>query len=199
MPRNRPSADARRDDVVDLAARLFDVNGYHRTSVADIAEAAGLRKPSLYHYFASKDEILFRIHDRFIDQLISQHEERLRMPMRPDEVLRELMRDMLEVTQARRGHVRVSFEHFRELPKARRELIREKRARYQSFVEDAIRDGIEQNVFRAVDPRLATLALFGMCNWAYQWFRAGGQFSAREVADLFWDIFLRGVRAAPDG
>lgn len=198
VTRNRSSSETRRQGVVDLAAALFDANGYHRTSMAEIAEGAGLRKPSLYHYFSSKDEILYRIHEGFIDQLIAKHEERLGAPMPPTEILLELMHDMLEVTAARRGHVRVSFEHFRELPEDRREVIREKRARYQSFVEGAVRAGIERGDFRPVDPRLATLALFGMCNWAYQWFRPDGSLRAGEIADFLWDIFMRGVRAVPD-
>jgi len=53
-----PRAGGRRAEIVEIAARLFDRHGYHSTSMDDIAEAVGLRKPSLYHYFKSKDQIL---------------------------------------------------------------------------------------------------------------------------------------------
>jgi hypothetical protein len=51
---------------------------------------------------------------------------------------------------------------------------------------------------RALDPRLTTLALFGMVNWAYQWFSPAGQLRSREIAYFFWDVLLHGLgQAAP--
>ena len=72
----RVNADARRREVISQAAELFDRTGYHATSVAAVAEASGIRKPTLYHYFSGKDEILFWIHEEFIDLLIEKHRAR---------------------------------------------------------------------------------------------------------------------------
>src|SRR5438552_16778543 len=59
-------------EIVDSAAGLFDQEGYHRVSMEDIANAVGLRKPSLYHYVRSKDQILARIHHAFMDRVIQR-------------------------------------------------------------------------------------------------------------------------------
>jgi hypothetical protein len=114
--------------------------------------------------------------------------------MPPGACILELMTDMLEITETRPG-VRVFHEHLRELRDDQQQLVHEKRERYQNMVEDVIRGGVSSGELRALDPRLATLALFGMVNWAYQWFRPDGPLRSREIAYFFSDIFLQGLAA----
>jgi AcrR family transcriptional regulator len=190
------AAAVKRNQVVDKAAELFDAAGYHNTGVADIAAAAGISKPTLYHYFAGKDEILFWIHEDFMEKLIARQEQRARISMAPAACILELMADMLEMTATQPG-VRVFHEHLRELREDQQQLVHEKRERYQNMVEGVIRDGVTSGDLRELDPRLTTLALFGMVNWAYQWFRSDGPLGSREVAYLFSDILLHGI--AGDG
>src|SRR5436190_931007 len=61
--------------------------------------------------------------------------------------------------------------------------------------KDDILAGVDSGAFRPMDPRMATLALFGACNWAYQWYRPSDQDEPREVAYALWDLLMRGVRA----
>jgi AcrR family transcriptional regulator len=190
------AATVKRSQVVRKAAELFDAAGYHNTGVADIAAAAGISKPTLYHYFAGKDEILFWIHEEYMDELIARQERRAQISMPPGATILELMADMLEMIETRPG-VRVFHEHLRELRDDQQQLVREKRERYQNMVEAVVRDGVSSGELRDLDPRLATLALFGMANWAYQWFRPDGPLRSREIAYLFWDILLQGL--AEDG
>jgi TetR/AcrR family transcriptional regulator, cholesterol catabolism regulator len=186
------AATEKRNQVVRKAAALFDDSGYHNTGVADIAAAAGLSKPTLYHYFASKDEILFWIHEEYMDELIARQERRSRISISPSTCLLELMADMLQMTETRPG-VRVFHEHLRELRPDQQQLVREKRELYQSMVERVISDGVGAGELRSLDPRLTALALFGMVNWAYQWFRPDGPLGSREIAYFFWDLFLNGA------
>src|SRR5713226_5835632 len=111
QPPGRSYADERRRSVISGAAALFDNAGYYNTSVEDIAGAVGLRKPTLYHYFKSKDEILFWLHEEFIDLLIGRQKARLATRMSPEQRLLEAMGDILELMDTHRGHVRVFFEH----------------------------------------------------------------------------------------
>jgi AcrR family transcriptional regulator len=193
QPPGRSKADERRRSVISGAAALFDAAGYYHTSVEDIAGVVGLRKPTLYHYFKSKDEILYWIHEEFIDLLISRQRAREATNLSPEQQLLEIMGDILELMETHRGHVRVFFEHHRELPVDSRATISRKRDEYEALVEEEVRRGIAAGAFRDIDVRLATLALFGMTNWAYQWFRAEGSLRAREIAYVFWDIFLHGI------
>ncbi len=182
----------RRQQIITLAASLFD-QGYSSTTMDDIAREVGVAKPTLYHYFPSKDDILQAIHEEFIDLLISRHEARDGTGLRPEQLLLEAMADILELMETHHGHVRVFFEHHRELPAEARGPIRVKRDRYEQIVEGLIGEGIEIGVFRETDSHLATLATFGMCNWAYQWYRPGGSLRPREIAYQFWSYLVYGL------
>jgi AcrR family transcriptional regulator len=188
------AADDRRRAIVASAADLFDREGFANVSVGRIAEAVGIAKPTLYHYVSSKDELLTWIHEEFIDQLGSARSSRPSDLPAADE-LRAVIGDILGLMESHRSHVRVFFEHHRELPDAARERVRTKRDEYQRHVEDTIRRGIAAGELRDVDPRLASFALFGMCNWAYQWFSVDGALPASGVADLYAGILLRGLGA----
>lgn len=183
----------RRQQIISLAAGLFDESGYSNTTMDHIAGQVGVAKPTLYHYFPSKDDILHAIHEEFIDLLISRHEGRQDSGLRPEQLLLEAMADILELMETHRGHVRVFFEHHRELPAEARGPIRVKRDQYEKIVEDLISEGITTGVLRQTDAHLATLATFGMCNWAYQWYRPGGRLRTREIAYQFWNYLIYGL------
>jgi AcrR family transcriptional regulator len=187
------AANIRRKEIADAAAHLFDTSGYFTTSMEDIAGAIGIAKPTLYHYFRGKDEILFHIHDEFIGLLTSRHEARVGSGLPAVTELLNLMTDMLDLMQTHPGHVRAFFEHHRELPPERRSEVLVKRNAYMEVVESTIRRGIEQGDIREVNVPMTALAVFGMCNWAYQWFRPNGSLSTQEIARMFWDLVLEGL------
>ena len=135
----RVKADEKRRELVAQAAELFDRAGYHTTSVGELARAVGIQKPTLYHYFSRKDEILFSIHEEFIDLLIER--QNARSGLAAAESLREIMGDVLSLMDTHRGHVRVFFEHHRELSPEDQATIARKRDAYQTMVEDVIARG----------------------------------------------------------
>jgi TetR/AcrR family transcriptional regulator, cholesterol catabolism regulator len=195
--RTAPAHD-RRAAIAEMAARLFDERGYHSTSMEDIAENVGLRKPSLYHYFKSKDEILFYVHNRMIDLILDRHERRRSAGVESSgSTIRSMMRDIIELMETHPGHLRVFFEHHRELPEDYQRMIRTKRNQFRQHVSDVIRQGIADGEFRDVDVDLTTLAVLGMSNWTYQWLHPGSPHSVERVTDHFWEIFMRGVSTDP--
>lgn len=187
------SPEQRRNQVVTAAAGLFDSAGYARVTMGDIARNIGIAKPTLYHYFDSKDDILLAIHEEFIDLLIAQHDERAVSGVPPERLLLEAMGDILELMETHRGHVRVFFEHHRELPPGACAAIRKKRDDYELEIQNLFDRAIQAGAFVQQDSRLPALAMFGMCNWAYQWYRPGGPLAPREVAEQFWLLLVRGL------
>ncbi len=181
--------------IVETAARLFDTAGYANTSMEEIAREVGLAKPTLYHYFGSKAEILIEIHETFIDPLIEAQLARLAQAATPTEQLIGAMTDILSLMEDRRGHVRVFFEHHRELPPASKRSLVRRRARYQEMMVEIFRAGIEAGEFRPVDPEATALAVFGMCNWAYQWWTPGKGLSPKAEAERFAALLIDGIGA----
>jgi|tagenome__1003787_1003787.scaffolds.fasta_scaffold20962954_4 AcrR family transcriptional regulator len=187
------SPEERRGQVVSAAAELFDSAGYTHVTMGDIAKNVGIAKPTLYHYFDSKDDILLAIHEEFIDLLFSRHSDRRLSDLPPEVLLLEAMGDILELMETHRGHVRVFFEHHRELPDDAQAAIRRKRDRYEGAVQALFDEAAEAGSFAPLDSRLSALAMFGMCNWAYQWYRPGGDLTSRQVAERFWRLLVCGL------
>lgn len=190
----RMSADERRRAIAREAAKLFDRTGYFNTSMDDIAEAVGLRKPTLYHYVSSKEEILFLIHEEFIDHLITLHQSRLNTRMSSAQLLQEVAVDIIEQIAQFPGYTRAFLEHYRELNGEMRTLIEQKRDAYFQMIVDVIRQGVERGEFETTDPTLTALTFFGMVNWTYQWYNPQGKRRPREIAYHLWDVFMHGVR-----
>ena len=193
-PRN---ADDRRAEIVLRAAELFDDVGYHLTSMDDIARAVGLAKPSLYHYFTSKDRILLAIHEEFISILLGRQRQRLEQDDRGiSDLLLDVMVDICDLMRTHRGYVRVFFEHHRELPEAARREALAARDAYFDSVRDLFERGRAENLLTG-DPMLNSMALFGMCNWVYQWYDPRGTLTSLDVARHLHRVLLHGVERRP--
>jgi AcrR family transcriptional regulator len=74
MSRVVKDADVRREELLDTALALFLEHGYERTSVEQITTAVGVAKGTFYHYFATKQELLERLVERFTDDLFAEGE-----------------------------------------------------------------------------------------------------------------------------
>lgn len=182
--------------IIEQAALLFDGRGYHQTTMEDIAEEVGIKKPTLYHYVSSKEEILYFIHEEFVELLFACQAEPERAEMTSDMKLRATMRDLIRLMTTHRSHVRVFFEHHRELTDPFRSVISKKRDAYFDCIVKIIAAGIDDGTYLIETPELGALAMFGMCNWAYTWLRDDGEYSADVTADLFWQWLSVGFRTS---
>jgi AcrR family transcriptional regulator len=200
-PRKRgPKVDVeltrqRRADILREAARLFDKVGYHGVNMEMIAEAAGLKKPTLYHYIRSKDEILFEIHEAMIESLRTSIAARKERGAGPAESLQGVFEDIFQQTHDFPGYVRAFFEHIRELDDARKSQIRKARNDYMAQVMAILEDGMAKGIFNRHDVRLTALSMLGICNWAYQWYRPGRDPAPAQMAAQCWSIFSGGLLA----
>lgn len=186
-------ADRRRAEIVAGAAVLFDRYGYHSTNMQQVAETVGLQKPSIYHYFSSKEEILFSIHSEFIEDLIEGLETAMSEESDPTVLLRKVINDIVTLVANRPAHPRVFFDHYRELSPDMRDLINVRRDLYFSHVKSLISRGMEDREFREQDAQLATMAVFGICNWTYQWYRADGPVPPSVLTDYLFSFVTKGL------
>ena len=139
--RRAMSTAQRRHQIVESAAMLFDAQGYGNTSMEDVALAVSIAKPTLYHYFRSKEEILRSIHEEFIQLLTEKYVQRVSTGAEPEELALGAMKDILSLMVTHRGYVRVFFEHHRELPPDAKRYVTAQRDAYESLVQSAIGAG----------------------------------------------------------
>lgn len=187
-------AETTRERLLHVALDLFQAKGYSNVSVQDIVEAAGATKGALYHYWSSKEELLYLIHEQFINVEIRNAERVLATALGPREKLQQIVIDLLESITVYQAHVTVFFRDWHFLSKENLEQIKVKRDYYERLVTMVIQAGIDSGEFRQdVDPKIAAFALFGMCNWTYSWYRPSGRFNHEEIARQFIRIYLGGM------
>lgn len=178
--------ELKRDEILDVAAQCFARKSYPAASMNDIAVAGGTSKARLYHYYGSKDAILFDLLDRYTQRLlaiIGQVEataERRKLDDR--DTLHELIRAfLLEYETSATRHVALLHDT-QFLGDSQRELILDRQRDVVSAVSRFLRRAYPQRV-QARNQTAVAMMLFGMINWTFTWLRPGGPLSYTAFAD----------------
>jgi AcrR family transcriptional regulator len=185
--------DQRRHTIVETAAASFARDGFLGTSVADLAQALGASKSLIYHYYASKEDILFEVMNSHLHELAEAADEVMARSLAPTDKLREIARAFMRLYVGAAARHKVLLNELDHLPAARRAEIVDRQKRLIDTVESLIVEIQPRLKRRARARKPAALLFFGMINWTHTWFRLDGPASAGEVADLAADIALRGL------
>src|SRR4051794_16725511 len=184
----------RREAIIDTSAQVFARQGYHATGIAELCEVNGFGKGAFYYYIGSKEELLAAIHDRVMDEGMLGADRVAAKGGTPSGQLAMLGDELLDVIHRYPDHVWVFLHEFPALTDDRADQFRKRRRQYEKRVEAVVQAGIDAGEFRDVDARITTLAWLGMHNYTYLWLKAGGRVSARDVAQPFAAIFIRGIQ-----
>jgi TetR/AcrR family transcriptional regulator, cholesterol catabolism regulator len=184
----------RREAIIDTSARLFANRGYHATGITELCEANELGKGALYHYIGSKEELLAAIHDRVMDEVMLGADRAAAACGSASTRLALLGQELVDVIHRYPDHVWVFLHEFPALTGERAATFRERRHDYERQVESVLEAGVRSGEFRDLDPWLTARAWLGMHNYTYLWLKAGGHLSARDVAQPFAEIFIRGIQ-----
>jgi AcrR family transcriptional regulator len=183
---------ARREELTRTAARLFADRGYHGTSLADVAEALGMQKASLYHHIDSKEDLLWEVASAGAEAFhaaLDAVPEGAPVPER----IRLALQAHLGVVGEQLDAATVFTREWRALDGDRRERFLAERRRYEERIRELFREGVEGGELRT-DLDVATAALFFLsaANWAYTWLRPGADTDA--LAYRFFGVLLDGMR-----
>lgn len=202
MPGVKSTSSARRSNrngleskqrILAAAVRLFAEKGYHGTGIELISTEVKLGRGALYHHIGNKEALLFEIcHSRMAD-LLEQSSRVLAMDVSYEERFRELMRVAIRNIADHVLEWTVSFHEFNALTGQRREVVHEERARYERMVVELIEGGAKAGELRELDPLVAK-GILGLYNYSYSWIRPDGEKTPEEIADLFSDALLQGIR-----
>jgi len=192
----RPRADnyeEQRELILKRAAALFAQRGYVATSMNDVALACGLSKPTLYHYYRDKDEMLASIADGHVTRLVQLVESvQLESPGAPEDRLELLItRFIHEYADAQDAH-RVLTEDVKFLPEVDQERILNKERLVVAGYADAI-SALRPDVRGAHLDKPVAMLLFGMLNWMFTWLRPNGDLNHAAIAPLVCDLFFYGL------
>ncbi|HYF19056.1 MAG TPA: TetR/AcrR family transcriptional regulator [Ramlibacter sp.] len=195
MGRGRHSGyEDQREAILAHAARLFATQGYVAASMNQVAEACGLSKATLYHYYRDKYALLFSIADTHVERLQRIVQEAAAGPGDAETRIRALIaRLVAEYADAQDEHwVLTSEVRFLEEADRRRVLDREREvvAGFARVVGE-----IRPDLAEAMLAKPLTMLLFGMVNWMFTWLRPGGALDHEAMAPIVADLFLGGLPA----
>jgi AcrR family transcriptional regulator len=195
MGRGRSASyEDQRDMILERAAALFARGGYPGTSMNQVAEACGLSKATLYHYYKDKYALLVSIADSHVTRLQAIVREALAEPMSPDAHMRVLIARLVEeYAHAQNAH-RVLTEDVKFLDDADRTRILDKErevVRGFAQVVGALRPDLKD----AAMSKPLTMLLFGMINWLFTWMKPEGRLDYEAMAPVVADLFLGGLVA----
>ncbi|MGH2429736.1 MAG: TetR/AcrR family transcriptional regulator [Candidatus Limnocylindria bacterium] len=183
----------REAELLQAATRLFRQRGFHATSMQDLGEALGMNRGSLYHYIASKDDLLWTILSGALDLLERRVEPILDGDAPPVDRLRAAIHEHLRVAADHADELSLIQIELRSLSPERRAEMIARRDAYEARWRATINDGIECGELRPFDVRLAGIGVLSACNWFTQWYRPSGELSVDEIADGFVSLFLGGL------
>ncbi len=169
--------------------------GYADTSINDVASALNLSKGTVVHHFGSKEAMLGELHVAYFARRFAEAEH---IHAELDDPVARLVAMIYALLAAHRDDRAASLACLRELVRylsgeERNEFVRDQRTRYTRIVVDILRDGVERGVLRTSDPQLSALQIFGMCNYAWTWYRPEGAASVEDIAAVFARDILGGL------
>jgi AcrR family transcriptional regulator len=185
----------REAQIIESATRMFQERGYDATTIQAIADDVGILKGSLYYYIDSKDDLLFRIIEdvhRGLGESVANSADY----DDPLDRIRAFVEGHVRFCAANMPAIRVFLHDFRALSEDRKTKIVEERDEYnQQFRELVVAAGEEGLLREDLDIDLVVLAVFGMMNWMYQWYRPGGRKRPEDIGRTFADLVVQGLRA----
>ncbi len=185
-------ADAQRARVLAASVEIFGTRGYRATSMNEIAAEVGLSKPTLYHYFRNKEELLVRIYSEVLDESLRMAHETVDAAETPLAGLHALLVSRVVYTCENRELLKICFEEEDELrPDLAEELLVRRRA-FEDVLVDALARHLAAHpgVALAMAPRVFVNLCLGAVNWTYKWYRPDGARTPAELGHGMADALL---------
>jgi AcrR family transcriptional regulator len=198
IPNRDEQFELKRQVVLRTAARIYSRNGFHETTLADIADELNVSKPALYYYFRSKDDILFECHRLAIEAITDGANP---MPSRVEASGRARLEEFL------RRYVRMVVDDFgtclvmtgtNALEPENRGQVVEGRRQIDSMLRELLEHGNEDGTLTCPDTKLSAMFIFGAMNWIPRWFHADGSLGLEEVANRLIEFVLQAIGPRPD-
>src|SRR5690606_21574426 len=185
VPTAAEQRELKKDALLRQAAYAFRTNGYHGTSLSDIAESLGISKPTLYYYVKNKQDLLYECHLAASEQAL-------------DSICRDASLNALDrVCQTVTDYVRstISEDSYsvivleeKSLNKQQLDDVIRRRDQFQSAVIRMMREGGEEGTIISCEPKFGAFCVRGTANWVSKWYRRGESWSVDEISAAIGDF-----------
>lgn len=185
-----------KERLLRVATRLFARNGFEGTSVQDIVDAAGVTKGAMYHYYGSKDDLLYEVYHQLLTMQTTRLNEIVKGPGTPQERLRAAAIDVVVSSLANLDDMIVFFRSLHMLPDDRQTQVRAERRAYNDQFKALVEEGMADGTFRTEVPADIVVHYYlSAVNQLGSWFRPDGPLSPTQVGEQYTELLLGALRA----
>jgi AcrR family transcriptional regulator len=188
--------DKKRLGILSRSAALFAAHGYTGTSISMIAEACGVSKALMYHYYSSKDAVLFDLLSDHLEHLVTVVDDAAQSSSDGKDRLVAISAALLEAYRGADAEHQVQIASLKLLPAAQQESLKEMERQLVVLVSDALVAAIPSLAKKRHLLKPLTMSLFGMLNWHYLWFREGKGITRDKYARMVTGLILAGANEA---
>jgi AcrR family transcriptional regulator len=190
---SKPRNSQKSDEIYSVVARLFARKGYHSTSMREIARELGMNQSSLYHYFKSKEDILFKLMNDAMDDALATLEEICAADLAPEDKLNSVLGFYTRYYAGDQERLILLVNEKNSLSDAYSRKLIQKERRYVHLFKEIFEELAGQDKIKEIPPSVAIFAFLGMVHYTIKWYHKDGQVSLDELADIFVEIFSKGV------
>jgi TetR/AcrR family transcriptional regulator, cholesterol catabolism regulator len=178
--------------VLEASVEIFSRLGYRGATMNDIAAEVGLEKPSLYHYFPSKEGILIRLYENVLDESFAMAREIVEQTPNSLDAFRQLLVSRVAYTCRNRHVLKVFFEEENALPAQIRESLAVRRREFEDILKSVAAAHLSSSGIELSTPLTVYInACLGAVNWTYKWFDPAGTLTAEQLGNDIADILIR--------
>lgn len=182
-----------RENILKCAAAVFAKTGYASSTITDIATATGLSRGALYHYFTSKEAILYGILSRHVLEFLGKVEGAMRSSEVAIEQLSAITESIVYVNSRSPNEQIILLSEIHELPDRDRKKMEKVERQILDLVSNLlIRVDVRGKITRS-NKRVYTMMYLGIINYTFTWYDPSGKVTPAEYAELATDLFLKGL------
>jgi len=182
------------ENIINVSSCLMSQKGYKGASLQEIANAVGIHKSTLFHYFKSKEEILLAVMKTSIDQVsFNLHKIMSNKSYSPKKKLIEAIRNHVDLLLKYRYNVNVFHNNLNYLSKKNKRKYTLARKNYALCFEKLVDEVKEEKTgsFEGLNTQIVTFGILGMCNWLIKWHRNTGEFTNDDITSTFYQMIVK--------
>lgn len=188
----------KREKIIAAAARFFGEKGYHNTTTAEVAEAAGVAAGTIYIYFSSKEDLLVAVFEEFLEKHMVRLREGVETEVGPEAKLRRLIVLGLALMEENPDSARIFLSQLRQSTTMIKMVAKRSSRAYRSIIESILDEGIRSGVFRPMNtPAVATMVFGSFQNLVLDWVADDCSYRLTGLADEATTYILRGAACPP--
>jgi AcrR family transcriptional regulator len=177
----------------EAISKLFARNGYHATSIRDIATQLGINKSTLYHYIGSKEEALFNTINSGMEYAVDTLGKIAAKDLPVEEKLVEILSFYIRSFCSDPERILLLANDFKHLGKTHQVIVIEKQKQVLNFFKTTLNELASEGKLKDVHPTVAIFAFIGMAHHTVNWFKMDGKVGLDELAEDFVEIFTKGL------